>query len=312
MNSNIIAKDQEMVSATDGLYGNNRLAYMLIGVGLAGNTKAYDSGSLREAKHTNVTYDVAEKFPENEVAEAIKATSTEFKQVHATGSEFSYQQFPSAVEFTVSNMQNVPTQNVEAGILRELMKQYDWATMHGGQGNFGYWDHPKSGTAAPAGSVTMASLVDELGAALDRIKAATDVPMDQLGDITIAHNSVIGKLFRTLDPVTGEPVGDIVRKLFPDMVFVEYADFLGRMAVNAEFLAVYRPLVTLHHASMPALYAREAGKFGLSEDALFTFESNTVEVEIQGAMQQVDWAGAGIGGTAAFAAPAMKAAKVEK
>lgn len=312
MNSNVIAKDQEMVTATDGLYGNNRLSYMLIGVGLAGNTKAYDAGSLREAKHTNVTYDVAEKFPENAVAEAIKATSTEFKQVHATGSEFSYNQYPSAVEFTVSNMQNVPTQNVETGILRELMKQYDWATMHGGQGNFGYWDHPKSGTANPAGSVIMDSLIAELGAALDRIKVATDVPLDQLSDVTVAHSGVIGKLFRTLDPVTGEPVGDIVRKLFPGMVFVEYADFLGRTAANGEFLMVYRPLVTLHHASFPAMYARESGKFGLSEDALFTFESNTVEVEIAGAMQQVDWAGAGIGGASAPAAAAAKATKADK
>lgn len=303
MNSNVIAKDVEIIDATNGLYGNNRLTYMLLCVGLAGNTKAYDAGSLREAKHTTVSYDVTQKFPEHAVAEAIKATSTEFKQVHATGSEFSYNQFPLALEFTVSNMQNIPTENVEAGILREMMKQYDHQGWLGGQGNFGYWDHPKSGTRTATGSVTMDSFIDELNTALDAIKAATDVPMDQLSDITVAHNGVIGKLFRQIDATTGNPVGDVIRRAFPELTFVEYASFMSASETKGEFLMVYRPLVTLHHASMPGLYAREAGKFGLSSDALFTFESLTVEVEVAGAMQQCTWATDGIG---ALMAPVAK------
>lgn len=312
MNSNIITKDQEMVAATDGLYGNNRLTYTAICVGLAGNSKSYDAGSLRETKHTNVVYDVTQKFPEHAVAEVIKATSTEFKQVHATGSEFSYQQFPSAVEFTVSNMQNVPTENVEAGIVRELWKQYDRQGWLGGNGNMGYWDHPKAGKSTATGSVSMASLIAELSGAMDAIKASTDVPMDQLSDLTVAHNGVVGKLFRTIDPVTGDPVGDIVRRTFPEMVFVEYASFMSASETKGEFLMVYRPLVTFHHASFPGLYARESGKFGLSADALFTFESCTVELEVEGAIQQVEWATDGIGSLATpEPATSKRAAKAE-
>lgn len=312
MNSNIIAKDQVIVDATNGLYGNNRLTYLAISVGLAGNTKPYGTGNLREAKHSNVVYDVTQKFPEHAVAEAIKATSTEFKQVHATGSEFAYNQFPSAVEFTVSNMQNIPTENVEAGILRELMKQYDHQAWIGGNGNFGYWDHPKSGAKTATGSVTMASFIEEISNALDAIKLATDVPMDQLSDLTVAHNGVIGKLMRQIDGATGEPVGEVVRKAFPELTFVEYASFLSASETKGEFLMVYRPLVTFHHASAPGLFARESGKFGLSADALFTFESTTVEVEVAGAMQQVEWAADGIGALVAPAKASASAAKADK
>lgn len=82
MPSNILARNDTMYQQNNGLYGSNRITYTPNVFGLAGNTKSYNAGKLQEGKHTTVNYDVAQRYPQEGIAEALKATQTELKQIH--------------------------------------------------------------------------------------------------------------------------------------------------------------------------------------------------------------------------------------
>lgn len=287
MPSNILARNDTMYQQNNGLYGSNRITYIPNVMGLAGNVKAYTTGKLTEGKHATVNYDVAQKFPQEGIAEALKPTQTELKQIHALPSSFEYVQYAHAVELVVSNLVNVDTTNVRAGIINNMNMEWDSYVFHGdGLKNNGYANHPKAYKYSTPDALTWDTLIRETNAALTRIKEKSGLTSTELARITFAYDSTVAALLNQF--ATGEAVTQMEKfmKLFPNMEMVELPSTL---LVHKGFLMILREMVTLHHASIPGLYSTEEGAHGMSESSVFTYESAAVELEIDGGIQEITY-----------------------
>lgn len=289
MKSNVMSRDVNIITQADAVYGSNRMTYTPLSIGLAGNTKSYDAGKLEEKTHTTVNYDVAQKFPQDGLAEALKATQTELKQVHGVSSEFQYVQYASGVEFNISNMAGVDPVNIRAGITNNLAKEWDTAVFYGdGLNNHGYVNHPKATIYTSPAALSFATLVAEMQKAVTNIKGISDVTSSNLARVRFVHDSEIAAILDVYEAGATQTNREKLEKLFPGMPMEEAPQHLLN---GGKFLMVLSEMVTLHHASLPGLYATEAGKYGLSESSLFTYESTAVELEIAGAIQETTFGG---------------------
>lgn len=289
MKSNVMARDAAIIKQNDEIYGSNRMTYRPISIGLAGNTKSYDSGKFEEKTHTTVNYDVAQKFPQEAMAEALKATQTELKQVHAVSSEFQYAQYASGLEFSISNMTGVDPLNIRAGITNNMSKEWDAAAWFGdGLNNYGYVGHPLANIATVPEALTFDSLVVRMQERLGNIKGISDVTSDDLARVRLVYDSEIAALLDKYEAGSNQTNREKLEKLFPGMPMEEAAKIL---LSGGKFIMVLSEVVTLHHASLPGLYATEPGKYKMSESSLFTYESTSVELEIAGAIQEVTFGG---------------------
>lgn len=291
MHSNVMTQDRDIVEDNEGLYGTNRINYYPIALGLAGREEPHDVGSLVERSHVTISYDVAQKFPDDDLAAALKPTATELAQVHGVSADFKYCQYSKGVEFKLSSMQDVNPANIEAGINKELWKEWDHMVMNGEGNNEGFLGHSKGHAKTPAGSVAYATLVSETQASIGRIKSATDITSDEYNLITMLHDDAITSVLDTYAGTSDVTNREKFLRQFPGLVLVEAPANIMPSAAPGKFLMVVRDMVTLHRASVPALYAREPGKYGLSQDSLFTYESAGVELEVDGAIQETTWIG---------------------
>lgn len=286
MKSNVLTRDVENVAAADGLYGSNRQTYVAYSVGLAGNTKPYSNGKLQEQSHKSVTYDVAQKFPEHQLAEALKATQTELKQVHGMPGEFEYVQFAHGVEFQISNMAGADATNIRAGINNNMTKEWDATSFKTSAQNPGYLDHPRAAQIT-GGALSFATLVSQISAGLAAIKDISDVTSSDLSRVNAVINSAVAAVMDKYETGELQTNRERLEKLFPGLVFTEVPSFL--MGGAGKVLLVLSEQVTFHHASMPGLYSTESGRHGMSEASLFVYESTAVELESDGVIQQINF-----------------------
>lgn len=286
MPSNILARNDAMYQQNDSLYGSNRITYTPNVMGLAGNTKPYNAGKLQEGKHARVTYDVAQRYPQEGIAEALKATQTELKQIHGLSSSFEYVQYAHAVELVVSNLISADKTNVQAGIINNLNMEWDAYVFHGdGIKNNGYSAHPKAYKYTAPDALSWDTLIRETNAALSRIQDTTGLTDTELSRITFAYDSSVAQLFRKFSTTGNGDVTEMEKfqKLYPGMEMVQLPSTL---LTHKGFLMILREMVTLHHASIPGLYSTEEGAHGMSESSVFTYESASVELEIDGGIQE--------------------------
>lgn len=284
MPSNILARNDTMYKQNDAVYGSNRITYTPNVMGLAGNIEPYNAGKLQEGKHTTVNYDVAQRYPQEGIAEALKATSTELKQIHGLSSSFEYVQYAHAVELVVSNLISADKTNVQAGIVNNLNMEWDAYVFHGdGIKNYGYSAHPKAYKHTTPDALTWDTLVRETNAALTRIKEKSGITSTELTRITFAYDASVASLLNQF--ATSETVTQMEKfqKLFPNMEMVELPSTLLQ---HKGFLMILREMVTLHHASIPGVYSSEEGPHGMSEATVYTYESAAVELEMDGAIQE--------------------------
>lgn len=289
MKSNVMARDAAIIKQNDEIYGSNKMTYRPLSIGLAGNTKSYDSGKLEEKTHTTVNYNVAQGFPQDAMAEALKATQTELKQVHGVSSEFQYVQYASGLEFSISNMTGINPVNIRAGITNNLSKEWDAAAWFGdGLNNHGYAGHPDGNVRTVPDALTFATLVTRMQESLGNIKDISDVTSDDLGRVRLVYDSEIAALLDKYETGQNQTNREKLEKLFPGMPMEEAPKLLLN---GGKYLMVLSEMVTLHHASMPGLYATDVGKYGMSESSLFTYESTAVELEVAGSIQEVTFDG---------------------
>ena len=289
MHSNVMTTDLEMIEQNDALYGTAKINYTPVSLGLA-TEKLHSVGSLAEESFTEVNYSLAEEYPADQIASALKPTMTELAQVTAVSSSFSFCKFAKGVEFKVSNIGKVPLANVHAGINKELWKEWDASIFNGHFGsNEGFRDHSKGNYVVSASALDFASLVAETQGAVDRITSTADVQGDELDLITMLHDSKVTAVLRTYETASELTNGQKFAQLFPNLVMVEAPKNIMNSATG-EFMLILRQMVILHRASVPAMYGTETGKYGLSVESLFTYESGAVELELAGAIQGVVFA----------------------
>ena len=287
MHSNVMTADQTVIELNEGLYGSAKINYMPVSLGLAGQEKLYDAGSLSEKSFTEISYSLAEEFPVDQIATALKPTMTELSQVTAVSSTFGFCKFAKGVEFKVSKIGDASLVNVNAGINKELWKEWDATTFNGNFGtNEGFKGHSKGNYIIAGTALDFDTLVTEVTGALNRLTAVTDITGDDYGLVTMLHDQNVTAVLRTYGATTELTNAQKFMQLFPNLVMVEAPkQIMGE--TTGEFMLIQRDLVTLHRASVPALYGSEAGKYGLSHDSLFTYESAAVELELVGVVQGV-------------------------
>lgn len=282
MNGDFLTTDQDMISQNNDAYGSNRVAYDLLVMGICGNTQSYGVGKLIEQAHEQITYDVTQKFPLNEVSAVLKSTMTELPQVTGAPAKFRYNQYAEGVEFIRSNMTNVNTTNINAGIIKELLKKYDYQGYIGINGNVGLSNNPNTvETTAPWTDYN--SLKTAIDTAMAALKSATTITTDNYQLINFTYSYQIAALLNGTN-AEGLTNRELLLKSFPDLVLREIPQSLDG---EEKFFLSYRPMLTFHHASMPAIYNVETGKHGLSDETLYTFESVAVQIEETGAVQKV-------------------------
>lgn len=282
MNGDFLTTDEEMITLNNDAYGSNRVTYEPIVMGLCGNTQSYNTGALIEQAHKQISYDVTQKFPENEVSAVLKSTQTELPQVHGAPIEFLYNQYAEAVEFIRSNMTNINVTNINAGIIKELMKKYDYQGYIGINGNVGIKNNPNAVSSTATWS-DYDSLKTAIDAAMAALKLATTITTDDYSLINFTYGLAIANI---LSASNAENVSNRERleKAYAGLVLREIPQSLDDSDL---FILSYRPMLTFHHASMPAVYNVEQGKHGLSDETLYTFESVAVQIEEAGAVQVV-------------------------
>lgn len=288
MKANVIAKDKEIEKVSGELYGDNRISYRAMSVGLAGKTKSYPA-DLKEATHTTVSYDVAEKFPEETLGEALKSTQTELAQVHAIHSQFSFHQFPWAVEFVMSNLSNAEVGNVMTGIAKQFLKQWDNHVFNGVGPNEGYLGHSRA-TQITGAALTFDELVTRTREALFNFKENMDITSSEYNRVTMAVDAAVNGVLETIE--AGEQFSNREKflKMFPGLSIVELPGNLLAAGGPGKALFVFRDVVTLHHASLPHVEGTESKNYGMAVGTLWAYESAGVEVEIQGGIQEVTFA----------------------
>ena len=287
MQSNVMTQNREMIALNEGLFGTGRFQYSPISLGLAGTEKTYDVGSLNEKSHSEINYNLAEEYPADQIAAALKPTQTELAQVTAVGNKFTFCQYAKGVEFKVSNMGDRSMVNVRAQIMRELWKEWDAGVWSGTSGNAGYVGNPKGNYTTGAAALSFDSLVTEVTAAIGRIKAVSEMTSDEYSRVTLVHDDSVTAILRKFEGTSEISNEAKFMQLFPGLVLVEAPNNIMPTGGKGEVILVLRESVRLHRASVPAIYNEEPGKHGLSTETLFTYESAGVELEVAGTIQGV-------------------------
>lgn len=282
MNSDVMSSDIEMITKTNEIYGSNRVDYLLFVMGLCGNEEVYPTNELQEANHTKVTYDVTQKFPEDQFVAAMKPTQTELAQVHGAPSKFKYCQFPYGVEFILSKMSGVNATNIGAGIVKNMLKAYDSQSYLGAGENTGVKGNPKANEVAADWQGDYDSLKTQIDAAMVDLREATDITSDNYPSVTFSYTASIGTVLNQIDNYNVSNM-EKLQKAYPGMLMREIPSNLEKG--SDLFLLNYRPMMTYHRASVPGVNAQEQGKYGKSLDTLYAYESTAVEVEVNGALQ---------------------------
>lgn len=287
MKSNVIVMDKEILSQMDGLYGKAKFPYQPLSLSIAGEEKTYNPGSLKESSHVVVHYDLAQSFPSEQLAEAVKPTMSEFAQVHGYAQEFAFHQQAKAVEFSLSSLVGADMTNANTNLMKNLLKEWDDLVWFGGDGNFGYKGHPK-GNVLTSVSLTYAALVGKVKEGLNDMKARCDITSADYGKIVLVVSAPIMDLLTEIDGTTGFSNLELFRRQFPGMTVIEAPVNLhtGGDANVKEFTMVLRPMVVLHRGAIPAMVSSAPKKHGMGRDDLYAYESAAVELQADHAIQE--------------------------
>lgn len=284
MNSDVMSSDELMIEITDGIYGDNRIDYMLFVMGMCGNEQTYGNGSLEESAHSQVRYDVTQKFPADQFVAALKSTQTEIPQVHGAPKKFNYYQYAFGVEFILSKMSGVNATNIMAGISKNLLKSFDSKAYLGDQSNAGVVDNPNGVETSAAWTTDYATLKSAFDAAMIRLRSATDITMANYTSVQFCFTATIGNVLNQTDNYNVSNL-EKLQKSYPGVIFREIPSTLEKD--TDVFTLSYSPMMTFHRGALPSVNAQEQGKYGKSTDTLFAYESTAVEVEEKGALQRV-------------------------
>jgi hypothetical protein len=284
MATNVLTINEEMVEQNASLFGSNRLRYNMYSNFMVGAEKNYSNGKLQNAKHKSITWDVLQKFPEDKLAQVLKSSSTEFAQAQAISKEFKYKQMPFCVEFTLSNLDNVSTTNINAGILNNLLKQYDEVTYKGGIGNQGLENNQNIITLDAMPATDISEMLAATSTAFNEMKQI-GIRQSDFSNVAIGYTSGVAQLLTNIN-ITQSMTN---HKVFNDAFTASPKDEIPTILSGSnEYIEIYyRPMVTLHHGASPSLYSTEMGKHGLDLFSLFAFESTAIEIEEKGAVVRV-------------------------
>lgn len=288
MNSDIMAIDSQIVTQNDGIYGSNRISYILFVMSLCQGLKTYTTNGLAAAQHKSVSYDLAQAFPEDELTAALLSTQTELAQAQGVPTIFEYCQNAEAVEFIISSLANADTTNVDAGIIKQMLRKYDFQSWEGANGNVGFKTNPNTViTSGVANAGDFESFKLALDEAIQRMRVAIGLTREQWLNTTVAFNEPISVMLGQIEDASGLSNFEKLEKAYPTIMFRELPDNLEDNSLP-RFSVSYSPMLTFHRASIPSKYNEERGKHGLSTENLYTFESMAVEVEESGAAQFVE------------------------
>ncbi|AUR98969.1 hypothetical protein NVP1259O_07 [Vibrio phage 1.259.O._10N.286.48.F4] len=283
MPSNILYSNDQMLEENNAIYGTNKVRYVPWINRVVSTETNHSNGSLGEVSVKEVGYDLTQKFPENKLAQVIKATSTELAQANANPRSFEYHKTVMGVEFVISNLKNANMSNVEAGILNELMKQYDVDGYNGSLGNQGIENNAMLVATSEMTVTDIDSLMLAIGAGRKALKANTDITDQDFSDVLVGYTDGISDI---LDLKSGDITGrKMVSDTFPLGEMAEMPKFISD---GAQYLELYyKPMLKMHHGAAPSKYNTDAGSHGLSSKSLFVYESVGVEAESKGAIIRV-------------------------
>lgn len=284
MPANILYKDDEMLESNNSIYGTNKVRYVPWINKIVSTETNHSNGKLGEMSIKEIGYDLTQKFPEDKLAQVIKATSTELAQATANPREFEYTKTVLGVEFVISNMKNANMANVEAGILNELMKQYDVDGYNGSLGNKGVTNNPMLVTGQ---TPLLVNDIDTLMAAITAgrklMKDAIDITDGDFSNVLMGYT---GGVSDVMDKKSGDVTGrKMVSETFPTLAMEEMPKFISGADQYLEFY--YKPMLKMHHGAAPSKYNTEAGKHGLSSSSLFVYESIGIEGEAKGCIVRI-------------------------
>lgn len=287
MATNVLSRNEAAVEQNNAVTGSNRLRYMGYVNHLIGGEINKSTGQLEESTTKQVEYDVLQKFPDDILAEVLKSSATEFPQVQAQGKEFKYCKTALVVEFVLSNIQGIKnTSNIEAGILNQLLMQYDAQTYTGALGNYGFTDNPNKVELAAQDMTTAAGITAAIGLALKEMKKI-GIRKTDYNQIAVGISTEIADIWDQVDAgnANGMTIGNIVEAAYPDISFDEIPEVISdQMGLANGYLEVaYRPMIEIWHGARPAIYDTEERRYGLEKGTLFAFETAGIKIEEKGA-----------------------------
>lgn len=284
MTTNILTKSPEAIEINNALVGSAKVRYLPYIRHCIGNELDHYDGQLRETVHKTVTFAVAQGFPEDKFAEAITSAATEFAQAQGISKTSVYNRLPIAIEFVVCEMQGANTNNINAGILNNMLKHFDRLAYNGGYGNAGIAGNSNV-TTMPAVSVTdIPSMLAAFSNGYGELRKVGVRKADYNG-VAIGMTSGVAS-FLTSNMVETESGMTLLENTYKESPVDEIPSEV--FGITDEYIELYfRPMVTLEHGAVPALYNTETRRHGLDMASLFIFESMAIDIEEKGAVVRI-------------------------
>ncbi len=286
MPATILYRDDEMLEENNDIRGSNRIRYMPWINRIIGAEQNKSDGTLKEADYKEISYDALQKFPEDQLAKILKPAQTEISTVDLKATEFTFNKVAVGVQMIISNLKNVNTSNAKASIMNSLLKQWDFGGYTGTHGNLGVAGNPNVVTLSSAAITDMKSLLATIGLGISEMKKEENLGItdNELSSVLIGYTGKVSAMLKNvfLDGTTGKA---LLEAALPEP---EKGEIPVTLAGSTEYLELYyKPMITQWHGAVPSQYATEQGKFGLSEDALFTYETVALELEEKGCVIRI-------------------------
>lgn len=286
MPATILYRDDEMLEQNNDIRGSNRIRYTPWINRIIGAEQNKSDGTMKEEDYKDISYDALQKFPEDQLAKILKPAQTEISTVDLESSEFKYNRVCVGVQMKISNLKSVNTSNAKASIINSLLKQWDHGGYTGTHGNIGVSDNPNFVALASAEISDIKSLIAAINKGVTEMKKDTRLGItdNELGNLLIGYTSEVSEMLTNvyLDGSTGKQLLD---SAFPDP---EKGEVPSALAGSTQYIELYyKPMITQWHGAIPSQYASESGKFGLSEDTLFTYETVALELEETGCVVRI-------------------------
>jgi hypothetical protein len=287
MNSNVITRNDDMVTMTDSAYAAAPV-YTPYTPRLCGSIKEYDSGSLKKAQFKQISYAITQSFPEDQLTAVLDATMTELPQINASSSTFEFNKFAEGVEFIYSELNNMKAEDVNevnAETLTELAKKWDnFAYLGKFTGNHGFKTNPKSESKTEAaGTLNYDGLVAAVG---KHVKEMKDKFSLTNSDLQVSLPLEVDALLDGLNQNTGNSKRAEMVASYSGLNFITLPKSLDDSTDTFSVTAL--PYVKFHRGAVPAIYSTaNADVHGLSTSELFTYESAAVEAKRTGAIRHV-------------------------
>ena len=186
----------------------------------------------------------------------------------------------------ISNLKNVNTSNAKASIMNSLLKQWDHGGYTGTHGNLGVAGNPNLVTMPSKSISDIKTLLAAINDGIEEMKKEENLGItdNELSGVLIGYTGKVSSILKNVftDGSTGKA---LMEAAFPEP---EKGEIPASLAGSTEYLELYyKPMITQWHGAIPSQYATEQGKFGLSEDALFTYETVALELEEKGCVVRI-------------------------